>query len=334
MKPPTEGSCKGLRNNFCRVVNVLDCISSARTTRAYRPHSRLYCLKSTSMSTAQLRFRRKISDAMYGQVIECELQQSKANLPPLPLGKRRIVAVKCMSLPRAIDVQNRCGTSRVLDDPIQESRVADLLTKNGGHSNVVASYFHFQENRCLYLVGEFCADGDLYTHLATSTGNGAMDERRTIDVMKQIVSGVDYLHRVLHIAHRDLSLENVLMNKGACKISDFGLSVDAKSKCTDRVGKEYYMAPEVMAGEEYDPVKADIWSLGIMWFILLTGSPLIPIASQKEASFLAFQRSGVVAVFKSWGVKASLSTMSLVDRMLKVNPNERISLDEIVEELA
>ncbi|KAG2986991.1 hypothetical protein PC120_g23703 [Phytophthora cactorum] len=57
-------------------------------------------------------------------------------------------------------------------------------------------------------------DGDLYTHLATSTGNGAMDERRTIDVMKQIVSGVDYLHRVLHIAHRELSLENVLMNKG------------------------------------------------------------------------------------------------------------------------
>ncbi|ETM01687.1 CAMK/CDPK protein kinase [Phytophthora nicotianae P10297] len=285
------------------------------------------------MSTSQLRFRRKIGNTMYGEVLECELHPSKANFPALPFGKRRIVAVKCMSLSRALDVQNRCGASRIMDDPIQESRVADLLAKNGGHRNVVASYFHFQENRCLYLVGEFCTDGDLYTHLASTTGSGAMDERQTINTMRQIFSGVDYLHRVLSIAHRDLSLENVLINQGECKISDFGLSVDTKTRCTERVGKEYYMAPEVVAGEAYDPVKADIWSLGIMWFILLTGSPLIPIASRKEASFLAFKRSGVVPVFKSWGVKASSYTMNLVDRMLKVNPSERISLEVLVAEL-
>ncbi|KAF4046424.1 hypothetical protein GN244_ATG01170 [Phytophthora infestans] len=71
-----------------------------------------------------------------------------------------------------------------------------------------------------------------------------------------------------------------------------------------------------------------------MWFILLTGSPLFPIASRKEASFLAFERSGVIAVSKSWGVKASSPTLSLVDRMLKVNPSDRISLDELVAELA
>ncbi|KAI9981050.1 hypothetical protein PInf_010408 [Phytophthora infestans] len=149
-------------------------------------------------------------------------------------------------------------SSRILDDPIQECRVAGLLAKNGGHCNVVASYIHFQEGGCLYLVGEFCADGDRYSHLSTPTESGAMDEHRTINTMKQIFNGVNYMHRVLAIAHRDLSLENVLMNNGECKISDFGLSVNANTRCTDRVGKEYYMAPEVVAGEEYDPVKADI----------------------------------------------------------------------------
>ncbi|EGZ18023.1 hypothetical protein PHYSODRAFT_255780 [Phytophthora sojae] len=162
----------------------------------------------------------------------------------------------------------------MIHSALLERRVAHLLASSGGHRNVVASYFHFQEHQCLYLVGEFCNDGDLYTHLTSHTRNGVMDEQSSVHVMTQIFHGVDYLHRVLGIAHRDLSLENVLLHDGECKISDFGLSVDAATRCKARVGKEYYMAPEVVAGKTNDPVKADIWSLGIMWFILLTGSPL------------------------------------------------------------
>lgn len=145
-------------------------------------------------------------------------------------------------------------------------------------------------------------------------------------------AGVDYLHRHLRIAHRDLSLENVLVHNGVCKISDFGLSVDANARCCGRVGKAYYMAPEVVAGETYDPVKADVWSLGILWFILLTGSPLVPIASTKATSFLALRRCGVASVFKSWGFekKVSPAVIGLVSRMLTVDPKERISLDELV----
>ncbi|KAE8877128.1 hypothetical protein PF005_g29891 [Phytophthora fragariae] len=120
------------------------------------------------MSTSYLRFRRKLGDALYGEVMECELHQSAPhypNLPPLPLGSSHVVAVKCMSLPCAIDVRSHYGPTRALDDPLQERRVAHLLASSGGHRNVVASYFHFQEHQCLYLVTEFCNDGDLYTHL-------------------------------------------------------------------------------------------------------------------------------------------------------------------------
>ncbi|KAF1778375.1 Protein kinase-like domain [Phytophthora cactorum] len=182
-------------------------------------------------------------------------------------------------------------SSRVLDDPIQESRVADLLTKNGGHATSLPPTSTSKRTDV-----SISLENSVQTETSTHTSPLRLGTEQWMnDGLSRHEADRQWSRLPASstpIAHRDLSLEN---------ISDFGLSVDAKSKCTDRVGKEYYMAPE-----------ADIWSLGIMWFILLTGSPLIPIASQKEASFLAFQRSGVVAVFKSWGVKASLSTMSLV----------------------
>ncbi|ETI55714.1 CAMK protein kinase [Phytophthora nicotianae P10297] len=276
------------------------------------------------MATPELRFRRKIGDAMYGEVLEYELLQHQPN------ERSCVVAVKSINLSYAITARSRTQADRVLDDPNQECRVAKLLARTSGHRNVVKSFFQFQKNDSLYLVSEFCADGDLHTHLAKT---GAVDEQFSIHIMAQIFDGVNFLHRNLNIAHRDLSLENVLMNNGECKISDFGLSVEATSRCFDRVGKDYYMAPEVVARNEYDPVKADVWSLGIIWFVLVTGSPLITIASQDNKAFLAMKECGVMSVFESWKVTTRLSApvMDLISRMLKVDPAERIALDEILQ---
>ncbi|KAE9299062.1 hypothetical protein PF001_g15626 [Phytophthora fragariae] len=252
------------------------------------------------MSTSQLYFRRKIGDALYGQVRECELRPTRAQeqlLPPLPIGKRRIVAVKTMSLSCAANVRSMSDPTRVMDDPLQECRVADLLSNAGGHPNVVHCFFHFQENDCIHLVTDFCTDGDLYTHVASAIQRGAMTEGWSIH------------------------------------ISEFGLSVDANALCLGRAGKDYYMAPEVVAGEVYDPVEADIWSLGIMWFVMLTGSPLVSVASRQNKAFLALEQLQVTGVFESWGfdTKLSPSIIDLVSQMLKVNPAERISLVGILE---
>ncbi|OWZ01282.1 CAMK protein kinase [Phytophthora megakarya] len=151
--------------------------------------------------------------------------------------------------------------------------------------------------------------------------------------MTQLFAGVNFLHHTLGVAHRDLSLENVLMRNDQCKISDFGLSVGISERCIQRVGKNYYMAPEVVAGEEYNPVQADIWSLGIIWFILLTGSPLISIASRQNKAFTALEQCGVADVFVSWKCNDKLSTpvIELISQMLKIDPAERISIKEILE---
>ncbi|GMF39670.1 unnamed protein product [Phytophthora fragariaefolia] len=215
---------------------------------------------------------------------------------------------------------------------MQEQRVLERLMATGGHRNVVRPLFHFTHDRRLYLVNELCGDGDLHG-LVTDRLNAAafLEENEVTSLMQQVLEGVNYLHTMLDVAHRDLSLENVLLSNGVCKITDFGLSTDARTVCeAGLVGKEYYMAPEIVAGEKYDPVLADVWSLGIMWFIMLTGSPLLSLSSEKAFGSLATH--GVGAVIEVWGHshRISRNTIWLLEKMLQVDPRQRISLDQVL----
>ncbi|GMF51801.1 unnamed protein product [Phytophthora fragariaefolia] len=151
--------------------------------------------------------------------------------------------------------------------------------------------------------------------------------------MQQVLEGVNYLHTMLDVAHRDLSLENVLLSNGVCKITDFGLSTDAHTVCdAGLVGKEYYMAPEIVAGKKYDPVLADVWSLGIIWFIMLTGSPLLSLASSSEKAFGDVVKHGVGTVIEVWGHshRISRTVIVLLEKMLQIDPRQRISLDQVL----
>ncbi|GAB9477973.1 hypothetical protein Gpo141_00015188, partial [Globisporangium polare] len=178
------------------------------------------------------------------------------------------------------------------DSPHQERRVADLLATYGGHENLVRCYESFVSQGRLILVMEYCPDGDLLTHIQ-SLASQALAQQDALTYFRQILLGVQFLHQ-LGLAHRDLSLENVLLKDGVCKVSDFGLSTDADRTCRGAlVGKAYYMAPEVVAGEPYDPTKADVWSLGIVLFIMLTGSPLVAIASPADKGMKALMMYGV-----------------------------------------
>uniref|UniRef100_H3H0P8 Protein kinase domain-containing protein n=1 Tax=Phytophthora ramorum TaxID=164328 RepID=H3H0P8_PHYRM len=205
---------------------------------------------------------------------------------------------------------------------------------NGGHRNVVQSHSHFVHERRLYLVNELCRGGDLHSLVTARLSESKfLDQNEVLSLMQQVLEGVHYLHTTLGVAHRDLSLENVLMSRGVCKITDFGLSVDARSICDGgRVGKEFYMAPEVVAGDRYDPTLADVWSLGIMWFIMLTGSPLLSLASPSEKGFKGVAQYGVGAVINVWGHSGRISrhTIALLERMLQIDPPRRISLDQVL----
>ncbi|KAG6617324.1 serine/threonine protein kinase [Phytophthora cinnamomi] len=271
-----------------------------------------------------LHVRRQLSVALYGEVLECELP-----------GDDEPVAVKCISLARAAEARRQMRTTREVDNPLQEQRVAELIMTNGGHRNVVQPLFHFTHQRRLYLVNELCRGGDLHSLVAARfDASSFLEEFEVLPLIHQVLEGVNYLHSTLDIAHRDLSLENVLLGRGGvCKVTDFGLSTSARTTCeAGQVGKEFYMAPEIVSGERYDPVLADVWSLGIMWFIMLTGSPLMSLASPSVKGFATVKRYGAGAVIKVWGHghRISKNTISLLDKMLQIDPRQRISLGQVL----
>ncbi|GLE10938.1 hypothetical protein PINS_up023210 [Pythium insidiosum] len=95
-------------------------------------------------------------------------------------------------------------------------------------------------------------------------------------------------------AHRDLSLENVLVtDDNTCKVCDFGLAAVADQPSNETVGKMFYMAPEVLSGSSYDPKKADVWSLGVMLFIMLFGAPPVESAAPTDARFKIISTKGI-----------------------------------------
>ncbi|KAE8950767.1 hypothetical protein PR001_g34018, partial [Phytophthora rubi] len=154
------------------------------------------------------------------------------------------------------------SNDRLPDNPIIEREVGSLVRSAGGHPNLVQYEDSFVEQQTLYLVMEFCADGDLHNYLSSHIRQ-RMTCLNALGVLSQVASGLAFMHE-LGIAHRDISLENIMLHRGRCKLGDFGLATRARYVGGRLVGKNYYMAPEIVAGDMYDPKSADIWSLGIV----------------------------------------------------------------------
>ncbi|CAH0478507.1 unnamed protein product [Peronospora belbahrii] len=263
---------------------------------------------------------RPLSDALYGPVGLYEDAQC-SNEP---------VAIKQVSLARAVAALR---LNPNMDNPWSEHRVVSRLMALPSHANIVRfrdEFLHAQDTWCVVM--EFCPGGDLWNLLEHAPRN-RLPEVMAQQLFLQCVRGVQFLH-AHGIAHRDLSLENVFYCRGVCKIGDFGLSTDAPLRGKGEVvGKAYYMAPEVVNQEKYDAFAADMWSLGIMLFIMLTGSPLTSNASRDNKAFLAFCELGVAKVIDSWGLSDRISptTVGLLGKLLRLNPVERPTAEELLE---
>lgn len=125
-----------------------------------------------------------------------------------------------------------------------------------------------------------CMGGELYEELLERKN---LSEKDTAIIVKQIVSTLKYLHSK-KIVHRDLKLENVLLDQKSkfdqIKIVDFGTSTFVKvAKMEDKVGSPYYIAPEVL-NKSYTS-KCDLWSLGVITYLLLAGEPPFNGANHK-----------------------------------------------------
>jgi len=148
------------------------------------------------------------------------------------------------------------------------------IMKTSRHEAIIEYIDSFAVDGQLWVVMEFM-DGGCLTDILEEYESVQLTELQIAYICKQTLSGLEYIHSLSRI-HRDIKSDNILLNtNGAIKIADFGYAAQLTSeklKRTTIVGTPYWMAPELIRGQEYN-FKVDIWSLGIMVMEMAEGEP-------------------------------------------------------------
>eukprot|EP00158_Paraphelidium_tribonemae_P005171 Partr_v1_DN27202_c0_g2_i1_m38488 putative Map microtubule affinity-regulating kinase len=148
----------------------------------------------------------------------------------------------------------------------REVRIMKILH----NPNVVKLYEVVETKNTIFLVMEYVSGGELYDYLVV---HGRMKEKEARAKFRQILNGVSYCHRK-HVIHRDLKAENLLLDADLnVKIADFGFSnqYDPDGKLDTFCGSPPYAAPELFQGKKYTGPEVDVWSLGVILYVLTTG---------------------------------------------------------------
>ncbi|XP_058112765.1 CBL-interacting serine/threonine-protein kinase 23-like isoform X4 [Magnolia sinica] len=226
---------------------------------------------------------------------------------------------------RAIKVINK---DRVVKDMMVAQIKREISTmKLAKHPNVVHLFEVMASKTKIYFVLEYVTGGELFDKIAKQ---GKLREEEARKYFQQLINAVDYCHSK-GVYHRDLKLENLLLDEdGNLKISDFGLSALPQQVREDGLlhttcGTPNYVAPEVIVDKGYDGAKADIWSCGVVLFVLMAG-------------YLPFDEPNIMNLYKKiyradftcpdW---FSSAARRLIIRILEPNPKNRITIPHIME---
>uniref|UniRef100_A0A4W5RQ08 non-specific serine/threonine protein kinase n=1 Tax=Hucho hucho TaxID=62062 RepID=A0A4W5RQ08_9TELE len=238
----------------------------------------------------------------------------KGNFAVVKLARHKVtktqVAIKIIDKTR-LDPSN-------LEKIYREVQIMKLLN----HPHIIKLYQVMETKDMLYIVTEYAKNGEMFDYL---TSNGRMSEDEARKKFWQILMAVDYCHRH-HIVHRDLKTENLLLDTNMnIKLADFGFGnfYNSGEPLSTWCGSPPYAAPEVFEGKEYEGPQLDIWSLGVVLYVLVCGSlpfdgPSLPALRQRvtEGRFR-------IPFFMSQDCE------NLIRKMLVVDPTKRISVAQI-----
>ncbi|KAK5911467.1 hypothetical protein CgunFtcFv8_005638 [Champsocephalus gunnari] len=192
------------------------------------------------------------------------------------------------------------------------------------HPNVVRLYEVIDTATKLYLILELGDGGDMYDCIMKH--EGGLTEEVAKCYFAQIVHAISYCHR-LHVVHRDLKPENVVFFEklGVVKLTDFGFSnrFQPGKTLNTSCGSLAYSAPEILLGDEYDAPAVDIWSLGVILFMLVCGQPPFQETNDSETLTMIMDCKYTVPPHISHACK------DLIARMLQREPTKRATLEEI-----
>ncbi|EAT84817.2 hypothetical protein SNOG_07351 [Parastagonospora nodorum SN15] len=195
------------------------------------------------------------------------------------------------------------------------------------HPNIVRLYDIWENRNELYLIMEYVEGGELFSFIHEQEG---LIEIHAVHIFRQIIAALIYCHRI-NIHHRDLKPENILLDRDTMtvKLVDFGMAAlqPVGKKLTTPCGSPHYAAPEVIKTTSYDGAKADVWSCGVILFVLLTGTP--PFNYSGEDRHLGALFRDIQAAKYVMPDNISPEAQDLIRRILVADPKRRIGLDDI-----
>jgi len=227
---------------------------------------------------------------------------------------------------------------KTLKDSAKARREITLQWKAGLNCPYIVKIKDVYENviqgqSALLVVMECMEGGELFAKISNRTG--PFTENEVAKIMHQICSAVKHIHD-MGIAHRDLKPENLLLSSNnhdaVIKLTDFGFAKETTSGLQTPCYTPYYVAPEVLASEKYD-VSCDIWSLGVIMYILICGYP--PFYSSNGKPISPGMKKRIRAgdykfPEEEWG-NVSFHAKDLIKKMLETTPEKRISINDVMD---
>ena len=227
------------------------------------------------------------------------------------------VALKIYDKSKLVEPQRQKGVQR-------EIKIMEKLN----HPHVVKVYTSFDTKRHVVIEMENVKGTSLHGYLKAKEKR-RLDEAEAKRIFRQVVNGVEYCHSK-SIAHRDIKLENLLMDESNnVKIIDFGFStcMSNSSKIKIFCGTPSYMSPEIVTRKEYAGPPADVWALGVLLYAMLCGSFPFKGSSDKEL-YKRITRGQFV-----FPEHLSSTSKALIVKILNIDADKRPTAHEIANDI-
>lgn len=223
--------------------------------------------------------------------------------------------------------QNHPDKDKFIELIRREIKVLQSIT----NPNIVRLFDAFETVNNIYLLFEFCKDGDLSSY-RSKRGNAFLAETEAITFFQHICNGFKTLNS-LKIIHRDIKPANILIHDGNAKIADFGFArftddINEKAFMTEGIGTPLYMAPEIFNKSSYNS-KCDVWSLGILFYELLYGKT----PWMGKSSYDLFVNNILVRPLEfPLTPRRSEKVKNLIKKMLVIEVEKRVDWDFIFKD--
>lgn len=243
-----------------------------------------------------------------------------------PLGKGqfgRVYLVRTKTRPAFILALKTIYKSEVIAAQLEAQVRREIeIQSNLRHPNVLRLYGYFHDEKRLFLMLEYAANGELYRQLAK---RGRFSEKRSSRYVAQVADALRYLHSK-RIIHRDIKPENLLLGlSGEIKLGDFGWSVHAPSnRRTTMCGTLDYLPPEMVEGRAHNNM-VDNWALGVLAYEFICGFAPFEDKSGKGGTFMRIAR-----VDLRFPLGISNEAKDLISRLLRYAPHDRLSFDGVL----